>query len=90
MFLGKNLSRVGVDLRRTSLTFFFRKFYIVKFYIALIIPLFESAILSHFESSLKAATSAFADHLKKYRNLAAHKGLSAFGSQKGEFLIEAY
>lgn len=56
--------------------------------IALVVPIFESAILSHVERATKGALANFEGHLVKYRALAAHKGLSAFVSQKGMIFLE--
>jgi len=41
-------------------------------------PFFEGCILNIFNRNISRAVSQFGSHLRKYKNLAAHKGLSAY------------
>jgi len=41
-------------------------------------PIFEGCILNIFDRNISRAVSQFGNHLRKYKNLSAHKGLSAY------------
>uniref|UniRef100_A0A6B2L2J8 Conserved oligomeric Golgi complex subunit 8 n=1 Tax=Arcella intermedia TaxID=1963864 RepID=A0A6B2L2J8_9EUKA len=45
---------------------------------ALLPPIFENCILIIFDRSISRAITQFGHHIRKYRNLAAHKGLSEY------------
>jgi len=44
----------------------------------LLTPIFEKCILSIFERSMNRSITQFSTHLRKYKNLSAHKGLSQY------------
>jgi len=89
MFFGKNLGRVGVDFRRTHLppSDYMSSFMKLTVIPALLVPIFEQNIVRIFDESLSHSRAQFVIHLKKYRNLSAHKGLSEYGAKTGILLL---
>jgi hypothetical protein len=84
MFFGKNMARLGLDFRGTLLNDIY-SMYMTN--LGLLPPIFESVVKNIFEKDLECAVSNFGTHLRKYRNLAAHQGLSEYTPKLGSEML---